>query len=272
MSYIEITQEEIVKGKSLIILSLNRADLHNAFNAEMIAELTSCFKRVGQQESVRALVLQGKGKSFCAGADLQWMKSMVNYDFEENRQDSLALFDMFKALAECPVPTLAKAHGHVFGGGLGLLAACDFVAAEKNTKFCFSEVKLGLVPAVISPFVSDRCSPSQVKEWMLTAKIFKTDEAEKGGLVNFSGTPEEVDQYVDQQLQAISTNGKEAVAATKKLLQAIRRADLKERRELTAEVIAERRVSAEGQEGLKSFLEKRRPNWIEGAEDATKDS
>lgn len=256
MKYIQVEDKENIRT-----IRLQRPGLHNAFNPEMIEELTQAFNQVNQDSTIKAVVLSGEGKSFCAGADLTWMKSMVNYTLEENKKDSLKLFDMFAALRNCAAPVISHVHGNVFGGGLGLVAASDIVLAEHETKFCFSEVKLGLAPAVISPFVIQRVNESFAREWMLTAKVFTSDEALEGELINFTGSTEEVQEYKEQLLKRLRNSGVEAVRATKQLLNDSKSLTWQERREKTAQVIAERRVSAEGQEGLASFFEKRKPNW-----------
>lgn len=254
MKHIEVTD-----GRWIREIRLNRPELHNAFNAAMISELTEAFRDVGAD--TRAVRFSGNGKSFCAGADLAWMKSMVDYDFAQNEKDALQLFDLFAAIRECPVPVVTYAHGNVFGGGLGLLACSDIVAVESATKFCFSEAKLGLAPAVISPFVMQKAAENFAREWMLTAKVFGADEAKTGGLVNFAGPQTDGQNYLQETLAQIVGNGNEAVRATKKLIGEIKTLNWEQRRRETARVIAERRVSEEGQEGLRGFLEKRSPRW-----------
>ena len=249
----------VVEQSKVLQVLLNRPETHNAFNEQMIQEITEVFNEV--PESIRVIQLRGEGKSFCAGADLEWMKSMVDYSMQENKEDSLKLFEMFSAIRNCRVPVLTVAHGNVFGGGLGLLACSDIVVAEESTKFCFSEVKLGLVPAVISPFVFDKVSEKNAKEWMLTGKVFTSMEAYFGGLVNFAASEKDINEFVDNECSRIIKSGKEAVQETKRLINQLKGWSWDERRAETTRIIAERRVSAEGQEGLKSFLEKRTPSW-----------
>lgn len=272
MKYIKLEEKE-----GTLSIRFHRPELHNAFNDEMISEITKAVQSVnaktgkgtgsgalGQStgfKNVRYVVLSGEGGSFCAGADLDWMKSMVDYSLEENRADSLRLFDMFKAIRDCPVPVISKVHGNAFGGGLGIIAASDIVAAEESTKFCFSEVKLGLVPAVISPFVAEKCSLSKMKEWMLTAKVFHPVEAVEANLINFSGTQHEVDNYIGLIAKLIKKSGPQAVSETKKLVQQLSSWDWSEKRDGTAHVIASRRVSEEGQRGLKAFFDKKSVDW-----------
>lgn len=254
----------ISEEKNILFIKLNRPEVHNAFNTDMIKELTDAFQSVSEKKDLRALILSGEGKSFSSGADLTWMKSMVDYNFEENLKDSEVLYDMFAAGFNCPVPVIGKLHGHVMGGALGLAGICDLAAAETNTKFCFSEVLLGLVPAVISPFVLHKMNRACANEYMLTAQIFGAVPAKECGLVQFVGTDEEVDGYVNGLIHQLRLSGPEALRETKNLLRKVGQNQQVVGKEIKAEttrVIAERRVSEEGQEGLKGFLEKRNPSW-----------
>ncbi len=250
---------QVTTQNQTLFLTLNRPDLHNAFNSEMITEITSVFKKI--PSDVRAVLLKGEGKSFCAGADLNWMKSMASYSLEENKKDSEKLFEMFETIYRCPVPVIGKIHGSVFGGGLGLVAACDIVACIKETKFCFSEAKLGLVPAVISAFVLKKAVPGLARQMMLTAQIFNDEKAQEMGLTQFIGADEEVDDYIQSQIDFILTNGPDAVRDTKHLLDFVPSHSWSDIKKETTRVISERRVSDEGQEGMKSFFEKRKPSW-----------
>ena len=243
-------------------VTLNRPDVRNAFDPGMIRELTDAFLGLNADSRLRAVILRGEGKSFCAGADLAWMQSMVGFTLEQNRKDSEQLFDMFATLNSCPVPILGVVHGHVMGGALGLLSACDIVAAESNTVFAFSEARLGLVPAVISPFVAQKIRPSAAYRFMLNADNFTAEDALRGGLIHFHGDSAAVDQFVQHNLRTIVENGPQAVRASKALLrEVLPHPDWNQVRAQTTQLIAERRVSAEGQEGLRGFLEKRRPSW-----------
>lgn len=243
-------------------VSLNRPDVRNAFHPTMIRELTEVFTVLGSRKDISVIVLRGEGKSFCSGADLGYMKSMASFSFEENQQDSQQLFGMFWALRSCPHPIVGRVHGHVMGGALGLAALCDVVAAVEETQFCFSEVKLGLAPAVISPFVLERMHVSHARRFMITGEVFGVKEALASGLVHFVGVEEGVDAFVAQLTQSMCQNGPEGVRATKVLVRTMGEVgDWARRREMTTKVIAERRVSEEGQEGLRGFLEKRSPKW-----------
>ncbi len=241
-------------------VKLNRPDMRNAFNPEMISELKNIFNKANDQ-NIRGVLLSGEGKSFCSGADLGWMQSMVNYSMDQNIADSKELFDMFIAADNCEVPIITKVHGHVFGGALGLLAVSDIVAAHESTQFAFSEVKLGLAPAVISPFVLKKMHSNYSYQYMLTGERFKALEAKGCGLVHYVNTTDSIDEYIEHIKHQFLQNGPEAVRATKKLLKTSRYLSLKEAREPCSQVIAQRRVSKEGQEGLAGFLQKKPVSW-----------
>ncbi|MBX2988391.1 MAG: enoyl-CoA hydratase/isomerase family protein [Bdellovibrionaceae bacterium] len=251
----------VMERKHIVSVRMNRPDVRNAFNPEMIEELTRIFRGFEKRKDLRAVIFSGEGKIFCAGADLSWMKAMVNYSLEQNREDSMKLFSMFEAMALCPLPVLGLAHGAAYGGALGLLACCDEVIVEKGTSFCFSEVKLGIAPAVISSFVLRKTSAGLVRPLMLSGRVFDAEEARRTGLVHHiveaGGGLNEIEKLALQWCEA----GPEAVRETKRLLNDNPNLDWDQQRERTARLIAERRVSTEGQEGLKSFLEKRNPSW-----------
>ena len=164
--------------KSIAFVTLNRPELRNAFNVEMIAEIKDAFVRLSTRQDLRAIVLSGEGKSFCAGGDLNWMKDMVNYSMEQNREDAHQLFEMFESILHCHIPVIGMVHGSAFGGALGLVACCDYVIAEEKTQYCFSEVKLGLAPAVISAFVQKKCTLGHVGHFMLSGQVFSSKEAQ----------------------------------------------------------------------------------------------
>ena len=243
-------------------VSLNRPDVRNAFHPTMIRELTEAFREIAARVDIAVICLRGEGKSFCSGADLGYMQSMAAFTLEENQKDSDQLFEMFWALRSCPQPVVGLVHGHVMGGALGLLAVCDIAASVEGTQFCFSEVRLGLAPAVISPFVLERVPAGFARRYLLTAEVFGPQEALASGLLQYNGTTEEAEAFVAKTVLALRQNGVEAVRSTKTLLRAFDEVqDWEQRRKLTTRVIAERRVSEEGQEGLRGFLEKRQPNW-----------
>lgn len=244
-------------------VKLNRPDLRNAFNSEMIAELTQTFQQLQSRPGLKAVALSGEGKVFCAGADLNWMKSMVDFSLEENKLDSEKLYDMFAALRNLDLPVVASVQGAVFGGALGLIACCDYIVSEVGTKFCFSEVKLGIAPAVISSFVLSKAN-SAVKYYMTSGDVFAEGRATELGLVNFVGTKEQAANEVARVTTLYKENGPMAVRRTKKLIREISGASTNQYKDICTSLIAELRVYSEGQEGIKSFLENRKPNWKNG--------
>jgi methylglutaconyl-CoA hydratase len=252
----------VVKEGYCLIVTLNRPDVHNAFEPGMIKELTEIFKNAPADKSLRCILLKGNGKSFCAGADLEWMKSMVDFDLDKNTKDSTNLFQMFQTMSDCELPIVARIQGNIMGGGLGLIAVCDIVGADKDSRFAFSETRLGLVPSVISSFVLRKAAASLVRELMLTAEVFGCDLAGHMGLLQFYGDSEEADDFVQSKLDYLCSNGPEAVRITKNILNFQETHNATEVAKETIKVISERRVSAEGQEGIKAFLEKRKPSWI----------
>lgn len=243
-------------------VTLNRPDARNAFDSQMITEITEVFRNASLNKVLRVIVLEGEGKSFCAGADLQWMQSMASYSLEENREDAKALNAMFATMRACDLPILARVQGHVMGGALGLIAVCDIVTAEAETKFCFSEVKLGLLPAVISPYVLEKANRGHAQRFMVTGETFNVAQAGAMGLVHHVGTEAESKSFVVKMVAALHLNGPDSMQATKALLREVgSMGPGAEAAKLTTEAIAQRRVSTEGQEGLKSFFAKKDPAW-----------
>ena len=244
-----------------LVVTINRPEKRNAFNPEVIQALTKAFKEAESVPGVRSVLLKGAGKSFCAGADLDWMKSMAQYSEQENLQDALELYDLFKAVAECSLPVVAQVQGHVMGGANGLIAVCDIVAAEKDTQFAFSEVRLGLVPATISPFILKKMSPGFARKAMLTGDRFSADQALSSGLVQFVGSSDQVNAYMAELNVSFKSSGPEALRETKRLcgLPEIHQGD--QLRAATARSIARARVGAEAQAGLNAFFNKSRPEW-----------
>ena len=242
---------------------LDRPELHNAFNADMIAELTAAFTDLSQDPHIRVVVLRANGKSFCAGADLNWMRAMLDYSLAENITDAEQLARMFEAIANCPKPVLGRIHGAAFGGGVGLVSVCDLAVALPNTTFCFSEAKLGLIPAVISPFVLRKIPISQASRYFLTAERFDAQTACTMGLISaVAEEPEQLDTVLTGWINALLENGPEALRAGKQLIRTIGEApDHDTALQQATRAIAERRVSPEGQEGMRAFLEKRPPHW-----------
>ncbi len=243
-------------------IKLARPELHNAFNEVMIAEITDAFRELSKRDDVRAIVLAGEGKSFSAGGDINWMKKMVGYTFEENVKDANAMADMLRAIRECPKPVIARVQGNAFGGGVGLTAACDIAVALESAVFCLSEVKLGIVPAVISPFVLEKIGPGQMRRYGLTAERFSATEARRIGLVHEVFAIEaQMDEWIAQTCNILKSNGPKALAAAKQIFTEVAGTPWDKVQDRTTRTIAELRASPEGQEGLRAFLEKRSPNW-----------
>ncbi|CUA83037.1 enoyl-CoA hydratase-related protein [Pseudidiomarina woesei] len=241
-------------------LTLNRPEVHNAFDDRMIAELLDALAAVRNNNQVRVLVLRSEGKNFSAGADLGWMRSMAAKDYDENIADAAELSRLMQELDELPQPTIALVQGAAFGGAVGLAACCDIALATPASSFCLSEVKIGLIPAVISPYVMRAMGTRQARRYMLTAERFSAEEALRIGLVH--DIAEDLQQAAQPLIEALINNSPAAVTAAKSLAMAVDQQPLNANtRQLTIERIAEIRVSAEGQEGLSAFLEKRAPNW-----------
>ena len=243
---------KIENANDYCTISLNRPEVKNAFHPEMIAELTEAFKKVKSSSQLKFVVLAGEGTVFSAGADLNWMKEMVQYSFEQNQKDSEKLWEMFEAIAFCDVPVIGVVQGAAYGGALGLIACCDYVFMEEKTQLCFSEVKLGLAPAVISSFVRRKVSDGMSRPLMLSAEIFSVERALAIGLTHakFLG------EFNNDTLKPFSKNGAEAIRETKKLLDLIPTVSWAQQKVATTKVISERRVSAEGQNLLKQYLNK----------------
>lgn len=249
-------------GKTITIW-MNRPDLHNAFNEEMIAELTHVFMDL-KQRAERIVIIRGKGKSFCAGADLNWMKKMKDYTEEENEKDARGLDKMFYAIYTCPKPVISMVQGGVFGGGTGILAASDIVISHKDTKFGFTEVKLGLVPAVISSYLVKKINFPALREFCITGALFDAIKAKDIGLVSYVEDDENTMEYRLSSLKKqLLTVGPKAIEETKKLISFQIENDMEKRREMAPKVIAKVRVSMEGQEGITAFLEKRKANFVD---------
>lgn len=244
-------------------ITLARAELHNAFNEVVIEELTAAFREVDADDSVRLVVLAGEGKSFCAGADIHWMKRMVDYTFEENVSDANLMADMLRAVRECSKPVVARVHGAAIGGGVGLVSACDMAVAVSSAVFSLSEVRLGILPAVISPYVLEKIGPGAARRYAVTAERFDGAEAKRIGLISDTvETPEELDPWIARVAKAVMDNGPQAVAACKRVLSDVAGVLWDDVQSLTTRRIAELRVSDEGQDGLKAFLDKRKPGWV----------
>ncbi|NLR73942.1 enoyl-CoA hydratase/isomerase family protein [Leeia aquatica] len=254
--------EQSAQGVARIIL--NRPEVHNAFNDVLIEQLTQTLEQLGQDPAVRVVVLTGEGHSFCAGADLNWMRAMVGYDEATNHADATRLATLMDTLANLPKPTIARVNGAAYGGGVGLVACCDMAVALEGASFALTEVKLGLVPAVISPYVITAIGERQARRWFLTAEAMSASVAESIGLVHEVAAEDMLDDVVDGWIRAILRAGPQAVSASKRLIARISAdCQLRDGRLIddTTKLIAQLRVSEEGQEGLSAFLEKRKPKW-----------
>ncbi len=242
---------------------LNRPEVRNAFNDGVIAELTQTFAALGADSTLRCIVLGGHGKAFCAGADLNWMRAMAGYSWEQNRADARSLADMLWTLYSCPLPIVGRVHGDCYAGGLGLAAVCDVLVAAEGVNFCLSEAKLGLLPATIGPYVVKAMGEQAARRWFVTAERFSAVQAHAMGFVHECVAPEALDAKVDEIVAALVANGPMAVRACKSLVQDVAgRAIDAELRDDTARRIADIRASDEGREGIQSFLGKRAPNWL----------
>lgn len=259
-----------MSGTSLVIdrhvatLTLSRAAVHNAFDDSLIAELIETLERLDKDDSLRALVLTGAGKSFSAGADLGWMKRMAAASEEENRQDSLQLAKLMRTLNQLKIATIARVNGAAFGGGVGLIACCDIAIGVASARFGLTETKLGLVPAVISPYVVDAIGARQARRYFQTAEIFDAREALRIGLLHECVEDERLDIAVEAVLQRLQDAGPVATRAAKRLVMNLQHPDHNACVTIdqhNAALIAALRVSAEGQEGLQAFFDKRKPSW-----------
>ncbi|MGM0578252.1 MAG: enoyl-CoA hydratase/isomerase family protein [Myxococcota bacterium] len=241
---------------------MNRPDVHNAFNDALVRELSEAFRALSADDDVRAIVLGGRGRSFCAGADLSWMRSMATFTDEDNIRDSRKLAGLFDLVDRCPKPVIGRIQGAAIGGGTGLVAVCDVPIAAERAKFGFSEVRLGLAPAVISPFLVARIGVGVARELFVTGARFKADRAKEIGLVNRVEPDEEaLDAAVDETLEAILQGAPRAQAACKHLAKTVAEEPRKVAFEKTARLIADLRAAEEGQEGMAAFLERRPPAW-----------
>jgi methylglutaconyl-CoA hydratase len=253
---------EIKRTRQVAEVYLNRPNVRNAFNDAVISELTATFAHLGDDPELRVIVLGGRGKSFCAGADITWMRAMADYSWDENRADAQKLADMLWTIYRCPVPVVGRIHGACYAGGMGLAAVCDVLVAAEGVQFCLSEAELGLLPATISPYVIRALGEQASRRYFVTAERFDAFTARALGFVHEVVPPHEIDIRIDAIVAKLTANGPAAIKACKRLVQDVAgrpidgglRAD-------TARRIADIRASAEGKEGLQSFLGKRVPGW-----------
>jgi methylglutaconyl-CoA hydratase len=242
---------------------LNRPDVRNAFNETLIRELSQVFQQLAKEPGLRAVVLGGHGKTFCAGADLTWMRAMADYTWEENHRDATALAEMLWTIYSFPVPVIGRIHGDCFGGGVGLAAVCDILVASDAAGFCLSEARVGLLPATISPYVIRALGEQASRRYFVTAERISAVQAQSLGFVHAVCLAEEIDAKVNEILTAIVANSPMAVRACKELVQEVAHRPIDAQlRDTTARRIADIRASAEGREGVQSFLQKRKPSWL----------
>ena len=244
-------------------ITLTQPEVRNAFSDEVIADITHAFQMVGQMDVVRAVVLAAEGPAFCAGANLHWMRRMADYTREENLADAGKLATMLRTIAECPKPTIARVQGDVYAGGMGLVAACDMAVSVDTAWYCLSEVKIGLAPATISPYVIRAMGARAAQRYFLTAERFTAAEAHRIGFVHEVVTADALDAKVDELLKALTSASPAAVVACKTLVADVVGRDIDEGLiAYTVEAIADIRASAEGREGVQAFLNKRKPAWL----------
>jgi methylglutaconyl-CoA hydratase len=253
---------KVEKKDGIARVTLDRPELRNAFDDELILSLTKVFKEIENDEAVRVMVLAGNGPAFCAGADLNWMKRMAGYGYDENLADAEALASMLATLDRMPKPTIARVHGPVFAGGAGLVAACDIAVGTPEAKFCLSEAKLGLSPATISPYVIRAMGEQNARRYFLSAEVFDAAEALRIGMLSILTVADKLDEKIQELLNHLLAGGPQAHAKIKSLIRAVAGRPVDD--VLTADTarrIAEIRVSPEGKEGIASFLEKRKASW-----------
>jgi methylglutaconyl-CoA hydratase len=259
----DYTTLQVEVADRVATVTLNRPDVRNAFNETTISELALAFDALGRNEEVRAIVLAASGVAFCAGADLNWMKKMAGYSHTENTADAMALADMLRTIYLCPKPVVAKVQGDCYAGGMGLVAACDIAVSVEEANFCLSEVKLGLIPATISPYVIKAMGENAARRYFLTADRFGAREAQRIGFVHEVTAADQLDASVAAIVKALVSNSPNAVKQAKALVRDM--AGRPVTQELLADSagrIADIRASGEGREGVASFLEKRKPSWL----------
>ena len=241
---------------------LSRPEKHNAFDDQMVNEMTEIFIMAKNNPDIRILILASKGPNFCAGADLQWMKRMATFSQQENNDDAMALANMLKALNHIPKPTIAQIHGSVYGGGVGLVACCDIAIAADNTQFCLSEVRLGLSPATIAPYVIKAIGARQARRYFLTAEKFSAQKAMALNLVHEVCPADQISHTIDRVTEKLLAGGPQALGIAKQLVQNIDCYSTENLPQMTADIIANQRTSQEAKQGLQSFFDRRKPPWV----------
>ncbi len=260
-TYTHITVERTSQNK-IATITMRRAEMHNAFNVQLIEDLHTAFTDLSTDQRLHAVVLTGDGPSFSAGADLNMMKASTTFTQEQNLNDALRLADLFDLINTYPCPVVARVNGTAMGGGVGLVSVCDIVIAAENARFAFSEVKLGIAPAVISPYVVRKIGETHARVLFVTGERFSAAHAREIGLVHIVASLEELDAAVEKVLRELLSSGPLAIRACKAIAMNVTHMDHDTARQYTARIIATLRVSDEGQEGLHSFLEKRKPSWV----------
>ncbi len=258
----EYTTVKYEKRDSVGYINFNRPEIHNAFNSTVIDEMAHLFSALQKDDDLRLVVLTGEGKSFCAGADLNWMRSVIDQSFEENLNESNRLADLFYQIYTFRRPVIGRINGAAIGGGTGFVAVCDIAIAARRAKFSFSEVKIGVVPACIGPYVIRKMGEGKARELFITGERMGADRAHEVGLVNKVVDDDKLDEEVNSLIEFILSSGPEAVAMAKKLVSEVPNMSPDEFKPYTAEMIARLRVSDEGQEGMDAFLNKRAPKWV----------
>ncbi len=253
-----------VQNDGVGVITLNRPERHNAFDDKTVHDLTAAYKQMDQNPFVKIVLLKSLGKSFSAGADLEWMRKMAKFSIDENLRDAGSLHELMHTIYYCPKPTIAMVQGNAYGGGIGLIACSNIAIASNNAKFCFSEVKLGLIPAVISPFVINAIGARQARSYFLSAQVFDAQRAMELGLVYDVVTPEKLETRTQEVIAHLLQNGPHALKAVNTLMNKL--AITPEIANLTVQKLVEMRTSNEGQEGLSAFLEKRTPSWVNNHE------
>lgn len=269
------TLKVLLDSRGVLTVTLNRPEVRNAFNAEVMDDLAQAFGVEAQKNEVRAVVLKGNGPAFCAGGDLNWMKKAIDFSFDENLKDTRKLARMFSLLNECPKPVVGAIHGAAIGGGVGLVSICDIAIAVENTQFSLSEVRLGIVPACIGPFVIAKIGASFARGLFMSAERFQAEKALAIGLVHqVVPDSDSLNDALERVLENILQCGPNAMAVAKRLVLDLsvpeRRSQLPDCLEYVAKTLADLRISQEGQEGVRAFLEKRNPSWLRSSSSNTK--
>lgn len=251
-----------VKDGPVARVSFCRPEIHNAFNDTLIFEMTDLFTALKADKTLRVVVLTGEGKSFCAGADLNWMRRVKEYSFEKNLEEALALADLFYLIYTLPLPVIGRINGAAIGGGTGFVAVCDIAVAAESAKFSFSEVKIGVVPACIGPYVIRKIGAGKAREYFISGERLPAVDAHRIGLVDRVYPDDKLDEEVDRLVKTVLSSGPNAIKMAKELIANVPFMPPDQFKRYTAEMIARLRKSDEGQEGMDAFLNKRKPNWV----------